>query len=59
MRAWLMDSHDGVEALRLGEVPGPKPGQAQVLLRIVLKTFLTDGISPLHTVGFYFDSVRM
>jgi NADPH2:quinone reductase len=34
MRAWLMDSYDGVERLRLGEVPDPQPGRAQVLLRI-------------------------
>ena len=34
MRAWLMDSYDGVESLRLGEVPDPQPGTAQVLLRV-------------------------
>ena len=34
MRAWLMDSYDGVERLRLGEVPDPQPGPAQVLLRM-------------------------
>ena len=34
MRAWLMDSYDGVEGLRLGEVPDPQPGRAQVLLRM-------------------------
>jgi NADPH2:quinone reductase len=34
MRAWLMDSYDGVESLRLGEVPDPQPGTAQVLLRM-------------------------
>ena len=34
MRAWLMDSYDGVERLRLGEVPDPQPGAAQVLLRM-------------------------
>ena len=34
MRAWLMDSYDGVESLRLGEVPDPQPGRAQVLLRM-------------------------
>lgn len=32
MRAWLMDSYDGVEKLRFGEVPDPQPGPAQVLL---------------------------
>ena len=34
MRAWLMDGYDGVESLRLGEVPDPQPGPAQVLLRV-------------------------
>jgi len=34
MRAWLMDSYDGIERLRLGEVPDPQPGPAQVLLRM-------------------------
>jgi NADPH2:quinone reductase len=34
MRAWLMDSFDGVEKLRLGDVPDPQPGSNQVLLRL-------------------------
>jgi len=34
MRAWLMDSYDGVEKLRLGEMPDPEPGPNQVLLRV-------------------------
>jgi NADPH2:quinone reductase len=34
MRAWLMDSFDGVEKLRLGDVPDPQPGPNQVLLRL-------------------------
>ena len=34
MRAWLMDGYDGVESLRLGEVPDPRPSPAQVLLRV-------------------------
>ncbi len=34
MRAWLMDDYEGVEKLRLGEVPDPQPGPAQVLLRV-------------------------
>jgi NADPH2:quinone reductase len=33
MRAWLMDAYQGIEALRLGEVPDPQPGTGQVLLR--------------------------
>jgi NADPH2:quinone reductase len=34
MRAWLMDSYQGVEALRLGEVPDPRPGPGQALLEV-------------------------
>ena len=34
MRAWLMDDYEGVENLRIGEVPDPQPGPAQVLLRV-------------------------
>src|SRR3984957_11002874 len=34
MRAWFMDSYDGVEKLRLAEVPDPQPGPDQVLLRL-------------------------
>jgi len=34
MRAWFMDSYDGVEKLRLGEAPDPQPGPNQVLLRV-------------------------
>lgn len=34
MRAWLMDSYDGVEKLRLGEAPDPQPGPGEVLLRV-------------------------
>jgi NADPH2:quinone reductase len=34
MRAWLMDSFEGVERLRLAEVPDPRPGQGEVLLRV-------------------------
>src|ERR1017187_9855557 len=34
MRAWLMDSYDGVEKLRLGEVADPDPGPGQEVLRV-------------------------
>ena len=34
VRAWLMDSYEGVEKLRLGEVADPRPGPGQVLLRV-------------------------
>ena len=34
MRAWLLDSFDGVEKLRLAEAPDPKPGPGEALLRM-------------------------
>jgi len=34
MRAWLMDSYEGVERMRLGEVADPAPGPGEVLLRV-------------------------
>ena len=34
MRAWLMDSYDGVEKMQLREVADPQPGEGQVLLRM-------------------------
>src|ERR1041385_6087515 len=34
MRRWLMDSYEGVEKLRLGEVADPEPGPGQVLLKL-------------------------
>lgn len=52
MRAWLMDSYDGVDRLRLGEVPEPRPGHGQVLLRVRLAalnpadSFLAQGLYP-------------
>jgi NADPH2:quinone reductase len=36
MRAWLMDSFDGVDKLRFGEVADPEPGPDQVLLTVRL-----------------------
>jgi len=34
MRAWLMDSYEGVEKLRFDEVPDPEPGPGQVVLKM-------------------------
>jgi NADPH:quinone reductase len=34
MRAWLLDSYQGVEKLRLGEVADPEPGPGEVLLGV-------------------------
>jgi len=34
MRAWLMDSYEGTEKLRMGEVPDPRPGPEEVLLKL-------------------------
>ena len=34
MRAWLMESYEGVGKLRLGEVADPEPGPGQALLRL-------------------------
>ena len=33
MRAWLMQSYEGVEKMQLGEVPDPQPGPGEALLR--------------------------
>jgi NADPH2:quinone reductase len=35
MRAWLMDSYEGVEKLRLDEVADPQPGPGQVVLKMM------------------------
>lgn len=34
MRAWLLDSFDGVEKLRMAETPDPAPGPGEALLRV-------------------------
>ncbi len=34
MRAWLMDSYDGVEKLRLADAPAPAPGPGEALVAI-------------------------
>lgn len=52
MRAWLMDSYEGVDKLRLGEVLNPKPGPGEVLLKVRFAAlnpadaFLAQGMYP-------------
>jgi NADPH:quinone reductase len=52
MRAWLMDSYEGVEKLRLGDVPDPQPGPGQALLHMKFAAlnpadaFLSQGMYP-------------
>ena len=52
MRAWLMDSYEGVDKLRLSEVANPKPGPEQVLLGVRFAAlnpadaFLAQGMYP-------------
>ena len=36
MNAWLLDNFDGIDALRLGEIPDPTPAVGEVLLRVKL-----------------------
>ena len=53
MRAWLMDSMAGVEALRMSEVGDPQPGPSQVLLKVKVAalnpadSFLAQGMYPV------------
>src|SRR6188472_2949509 len=52
MRAWLMNSYEGVEKLQLGEVPDPQPGPDDVLLNVRFAglnpadAFLASGMYP-------------
>lgn len=54
MRAWLMESFEGVEALRFGEVENPRPGPGQALLRVryaalnPADAFLAQGLYPAN-----------
>ena len=36
MKAWIIDSLDGIDKARLAEVPDPTPGEGEVLLRVKL-----------------------
>lgn len=53
MRAWLMDSYQGIEKLRFGEVPDPHPGPADVLVKVryaalnPADAFLAQGLYPV------------
>jgi len=52
MRAWLLDSLNGVENLRQAEIPDPHPGDGEVLLRVRFAglnpadAFLSRGMYP-------------
>ena len=54
MRAWLMDSFEGVEKMQLREVPDPQPGPGQLLLRVKFAAlnpadaFLARGMYPAN-----------
>src|SRR5690348_11791187 len=54
MRAWLMGGYDGVDALRMSEVPDPEPGPGQILVRVKFAAlnpadaFLARGMYPAH-----------
>jgi NADPH:quinone reductase len=52
MRAWLMESYDGIEKLRLAEVETPSPGIGEILLKVRFAAlnpadaFLAQGMYP-------------
>ncbi len=52
MRAWLMDHYQGIDQLRLAEVPDPRPGAGEVVLKIQFAAlnpadaFLAQGLYP-------------
>jgi NADPH2:quinone reductase len=52
MRAWLMDSYDGVEKLRLDEVPEPQAAEGEVVLKVLFAAlnpadaFLAEALYP-------------
>ncbi len=52
MRAWLMDSYEGIDKLRLGGMPDPHPGPADALVKVTYAAlnpadaFLAQGLYP-------------
>jgi NADPH2:quinone reductase len=54
MRAWLMDSFEGVEKMQLRDAPDPQPGPGQVLMRMKFAAlnpadaFLARGMYPAN-----------
>ncbi|MBI5673821.1 MAG: zinc-binding alcohol dehydrogenase family protein [Nitrospirae bacterium] len=56
MRAWLMDSYQGIDKLRLGEVPDPHPGPTDVLVKLKYAAlnpadaFLAQGLYPAKPI---------
>ncbi|CUQ67835.1 quinone oxidoreductase family protein [Candidatus Nitrospira inopinata] len=52
MRAWLMEHYQGVDQLRLAEVPAPQPGAGEVVLKVLFAAlnpadaFLAQGLYP-------------
>ena len=51
MRAWLMDSYDGVEKLRWDEVPDPQPGPGQVVIKTLYAALNpADAFSPWRSI---------
>src|SRR5258707_9935345 len=52
MKAWLLDSLDGIEAIRLGEIPDPQPQRGEVLLDVLYAAlnpadrYLAEGMYP-------------
>lgn len=54
MKAWLLNQHTGLSALRLADVPDPAPGPGEVLLEVIhaalnpADRYLAEGEYPAH-----------
>jgi NADPH2:quinone reductase len=52
MRAWLLDSYDGLSALRLADIPDPKPAAGEVVIEVEYAAlnpadrYLSEGLYP-------------